>query len=75
MPTDWRCSVTYQAILREGAIEQARRMLLISGRERFGPPDMATASALNEIAEIESLEKLTTKLLKVQSWNELLDAN
>ena len=80
---DMRESVTYQAILREGRQEgelkgsanEARKIILLQGRERFGPPNSAIETALDRITEIENLERLTTKLLKAQSWEELLDAN
>jgi hypothetical protein len=33
-----RESVTYQAILEEGRLEEARKMLLLQGRDRLGEP-------------------------------------
>lgn len=33
-------STTYQAIVRRGRAEQARRMLLLLGEAKFGPPDV-----------------------------------
>lgn len=77
--SDMRESVTYQAILREGRQEgsanEARKIILLQGRERFGPPSSAIEAALNRITDVENLEKLTTKLLKVQSWDELLQSS
>ena len=78
-----RESVTYQAILREGeqkgeqigSVNEARKIILMQRRLRFGLPNKAIEEALHEITEIENLEKLTTKRLRVTSWKELLDAS
>ena len=79
MQIDWRESVTYQAILREGAREgsanEARKILLTQGRKRLGPTNAAIEETVNNTAEIEHLEKLIDKLFEVKSWEELLDAN
>lgn len=73
-------SVTYQAILREGEAKglaegqakEARRILLLLGRSRFGEPTPEAAAALNALAEVEKLEQLSLRLLQVSSWQELL---
>ncbi len=69
-------SVTYQAILREGKAEgqatEARRILLLQGRSRFGEPTPETVAALNCLADVEKLEQLSMRLLQVNSWQELL---
>lgn len=75
-----RESATYQAILiegreegrQEGRADEARRLLLLQGRRRFGPPDAGTVAALDAITEIEQLEALGVRLLDVGSWEELL---
>jgi predicted transposase YdaD len=72
-------SSTYQAILREGRAEgkaegrteEARRMLLLLGREYLGEPDpqiVATVEAMTDVGEIEELSK---RLRIVASWDEL----
>jgi hypothetical protein len=66
-------SVTYQAILAEGALEEARKMVLLSGSDRFGTPTGAIKKALHLIADLERLERLQVRLLKARSWEELLD--
>ncbi|MBA2449598.1 MAG: hypothetical protein H0V51_16380 [Chloroflexi bacterium] len=83
-----RESSTYQAILAEGRAEgeaagraegeaagraaEARAILLRLGRERFGPPDARTRTALDQIDDLDRLEPLTVRLLKVGSWDDLL---
>jgi predicted transposase YdaD len=74
-------STTYQAILEKGiakgkdvgAREELRKVLLLLGQDRFGPASPRVSRTLNEINDLERLEGLTIKLLKVGSWQELLD--
>ena len=74
-------STTYQAILEKGiakgkdvgAREELRKVLLLLGQDRFGPASARVSRALNAINELERLEGLTVRLLKVSSWQELLD--
>jgi predicted transposase YdaD len=72
-------STTYQAILDEGRgegrVEEARRLLLLLGSERFGPPDARVQAALDAMDAVEPLERLSQHLLKVESWEELLAAS
>ena len=72
-------SVTYQAILRKGmargAVEELRKTLLRQGGKRFGAADPATAAAVEAIADLERLERLSERLLEVNSWPELLTAS
>lgn len=65
-------SVTYQAIVQEGRIEEARRILLRLGGKRFGLPSEAIQVALNTTTSLEGLEALTDRISDVESWTELL---
>jgi hypothetical protein len=65
-------SATYQAIVRRGRAEEARRMLVLVGEPKFGPPDAATRAAIENISEIAKLEELGVRLSTVDSWQELL---
>ena len=77
-----RESVTYMEILEEGieqGIEQgradeARRLLLLFGGARFGPPDDAVRRFLDETTDPEALERLAERMLMASSWQELLTA-
>jgi predicted transposase YdaD len=76
-------SVTYQAILEEGEAigeakgkaEEARNMLLLLGRDRFGEPSAKIMSILDAMTDLGQLEALAIRLLHVKSWEELLGAN
>jgi predicted transposase YdaD len=65
-------SATYQAIVRRGRTEEARRMLVLLGETKLGPPDEATRGALENISDTARLEKLAVRLMSVGSWQELL---
>jgi hypothetical protein len=64
-------STTYQGIVRRGRAEEARRMLLLQGEAKFGPPDAAARAALERISDVAQLEELGVHLVKVGSWPEL----
>jgi predicted transposase YdaD len=77
-------SVTYQAILEEGeakgrakgrtegAVVELRKILLLQGGDRFGPPDVQSVAALEGIIDVARLEELARRHLRVGSWQQLL---
>jgi predicted transposase YdaD len=67
-----RASVTYQAILREGAIEYGQKTLRRQGERRFGPPPPEAVAALDAITDLDRLDRLLDRVSEVQSWGELL---
>ena len=68
-----RESVTYQAILEEGRVEELHRMILRQGRVRFGEVDETVRHQIEAIGDIETLEDLSERLVLVSSWAELLE--
>jgi hypothetical protein len=77
-------STTYQAILREGLEEgrqegrqegtlaEAKRMLLLLGENRFGPPDARTRAVLDSIEDVGQLEEMSVRVQNVESWQDVL---
>ena len=66
-------SSVYQIILEKGALKELRKTLLAMGRKKFGvPADEATVAALEAIAKLPRLERMSERLLDVNSWAELL---
>lgn len=61
-------SVTYQAIVAEGA----RRVLLRVGEQRFGRPSETARAAVESIAEPDKLDELAGQVLRASTWEELL---
>lgn len=68
-----RDSDTYMAILDEGRIDEARKMILQLGKKRLGTPDASVAITLQGVDDLERLERLLGRLLEVKNWQELLD--
>jgi hypothetical protein len=69
-------STTYQAIvqegIREGAVEQTRKLLVRLGSKQLGRPSARARAALADITELDRLEALIDRLGEVQSWRALL---
>ena len=61
--------------LKEGKIEEARRILFLLGRDQFGEPPVEVQTALNGITDVNRLEELTVRAKHVSSWQKLLDLN
>src|SRR5262249_8269317 len=73
-------STTYQAIVRrgreegreQGRVEGGRRLLLLQGETKFGPPDASTRAASQSINDPARLEELGVRWVSASSWQELL---
>jgi hypothetical protein len=73
-------SSTYQAILEEGraegraegAVAEAKKLLRLQGDEAFGPPDAATAAAIEQLTDLARLEGLIKRMRRAESWQDLL---
>jgi hypothetical protein len=70
-------SVTYQAIVEEGVVkgrlEEARRIVLLLGEHLYNQPASASGRAQVEaVNSVELLERLTERVHRVRSWEELL---
>lgn len=55
----------------KGRTEEALNLLLRIGRNRLGEPDADIQTALAS-ATLEHLEQMADRLLKVETWHELL---
>jgi len=62
----------YQLMLAEGRVEEAKRLLFLLGEDRFGKPDSATKTAIDNISDVQQLETLNKRLMKTSNWQELL---
>ncbi|MCI0461801.1 MAG: hypothetical protein L0Z62_33030 [Gemmataceae bacterium] len=65
-------SDTYQAILDEGAVKQAHKMLLRLGQKRFGPASAEVVAGLKAIEDLERLERMSDRVLEASSWEQFL---
>jgi len=70
-------STTYESILREGSVTEARRFLLRLGTQQYGKPDPTTTAALEAIQDVDRLESLGERIPRtdLKSWEELLQGS
>jgi len=66
-------SDTYLAILEEGMAKGGRRVILLLGEDRFGPPEEAVKAVLNTITDLDRLERMVRRAAKAASWQEILE--
>lgn len=69
-------STTYQSIVAEGriegALEEARKLLLQLGQERLGVAPPSFQARLEAIPDLRQLEQLTLRVSQSSSWDDLL---
>ena len=73
-------STTYQEILgkgvaqgrQRGQLEAHRAVLLRQGTKRFGAPAPGAAAAINAIADLPRLERMSERILDAAGWDDLL---
>jgi predicted transposase YdaD len=58
--------------LEYGRAQEARRLILLFGEARLGPPDAAVRARLDALTDADRLDQLAERLLSVTSWPELL---
>ena len=63
-------SATYQKILRDGRLTEAKRKLLRLGRKRFRDADAETVAAIEAIKDVDRLETLGERILdpEIHDW-------
>lgn len=66
-------SSTYHALLDEGRVDEARRLILALGTEKFGTTDQSVVTRIESIEDLDRLELLVRRILTAKSWTELLD--
>lgn len=68
-------SVTYQHLVKKGESSETRRMVLMAGQEKFGPPSPAIGAAIAAISDTPKLENLVKRVFHVSTWDDLLKPN
>ena len=64
--------VAFDIIREEGAICQARKMLLRQGSTLFGTPSPKQEAQVRAMENLPRLNRLFMRTLKVKSWDALL---
>ncbi|HTU93681.1 MAG TPA: hypothetical protein VMF69_26615 [Gemmataceae bacterium] len=65
-------SDTYLMILDEGQEKRVRKDILILGEDKFGPADESVKAQLENITDLERLDRIFRRALKAASWQEIL---
>jgi hypothetical protein len=66
-------SDTYLAILDEGQEKYARKAVMLVGRQKCGPPSEEVKSRLENIRDLERLDRILCRALTAASWDEILE--
>lgn len=65
-------SDTYLAILDEGQEKHAKKAVILVGEERFGSPPQEVKSRLENITDLERLDRMLRHAVKAANWDEIL---
>jgi hypothetical protein len=65
-------SSALELILEEGAVKEAKRLLLRIGQKRLGPASEEMRASLQAINDLDRLDRLADAVLSAASWSELL---
>ncbi|MDB5329094.1 MAG: hypothetical protein JWP03_245 [Phycisphaerales bacterium] len=66
-------SVTYQLIIEEGMIQEAKALLLRRASKRFGPPPADVAAKLESMTDLQQVEDLFFRTDDAADWPGLLE--
>jgi hypothetical protein len=67
-------SITYQEIKGLGRLEEVRKNILLLGEDKFGRESRKVARTLESITDLNRLESLLTRVLYVNTWDDLLSS-
>ncbi len=67
-----RDNVAYQMILEEGAVDRAHHMISLLATSKFGEPTERQSAKLSTIEDLDRLDRLAVRVLKVATWDALL---
>ncbi|MFL5339839.1 MAG: hypothetical protein ACJ8F7_06785 [Gemmataceae bacterium] len=66
-------SDTFLAILDEGQVKHARKAILILGQRQCGSPPEEVKSRLENITDLERLDRMLSRTPDAKNWDEILD--
>lgn len=66
-------SDTYLMILDEGRVMHAKKTIIIVGEDRLGPADDSVRMRVESIQDLERLNRMIRRAVKVATWQEILD--
>jgi hypothetical protein len=65
-------STTYQMIVDEGRLQEARKILLLVGRQKLGAADPSITLVLETVKDVERLERMAQRIWQAANWQDLL---
>ena len=66
-------SDTYLMILDQGEERGLRKVILLQGEDQFGPPNASVKAELQNITDLDRLNRMARRTPKAASWQEILD--
>ncbi|MGH7137390.1 MAG: hypothetical protein ACREHD_16725 [Pirellulales bacterium] len=66
-------SDTFLMIIDRGQEKRAKRDILLVGEERLGPADDAMKAELENVSDLERLDRMVLRAVKATNWREILD--
>ena len=57
----------------QGQEKGIRRVILMQGQERLGPPDESVKAVLRGITDLDRLKRILRQTPKASNWQEILD--
>lgn len=66
-------SDTYLMIVDEGKEKQAKKSIVLVGEERLGAADEAVKSKINDVTDLDRLDRMIRRAVKAASWQEILE--
>ena len=65
--------LTRKSYIYEELEEKAKATLIRLGRIRLQEPDLATLNLIQEIDDIDRIDRMTDRVLSASSWREVLE--
>jgi hypothetical protein len=66
-------SSTHQAILGEGEVREARKLLRLLGDGAFGKPDARTNALIESLEDLDRRDELLQRVRTATSWEEMFN--
>jgi hypothetical protein len=66
-------SDTYLMIVDQGKEKEAKRAIFLVGEERLGSADESIKSELDNVSDLDRLERMIRRAAKAATWREILD--
>jgi hypothetical protein len=66
-------SDTYLMILDEGQVKHAKKAVILVGEQRLGPPEESVKVRLENMSDLEHLDRMILRAATAARWQEILE--